>query len=176
MRVGSTRPRRYYCRCGTRLAKDNSGRQCARCERASRDRLISPPEVPAEFWQTVQFEEAFAARHMGRVSRAYRTHPYHYAVYGPYGISRTLLGQWLGLRQTRLADARARSGKQHDLDAAVSLGMVSIDLAERLDSRLGAGPRLGTGSLQDLCLHLTPHRTVPAVREFLEREKVVGVA
>lgn len=60
-RVGSTRPRRYFCRCGTRLAKDNPGRQCARCARASRDRLIAPPDVPAEFWQTEQFAEAFAA-------------------------------------------------------------------------------------------------------------------
>jgi hypothetical protein len=59
--------------------------------------------VPAEFWQTEQFEEAFAARHMGRVSRAYRTHPYHFAVYGPYGISQTLLGQWLSLRQPQIS-------------------------------------------------------------------------
>ncbi|MGH3991508.1 MAG: hypothetical protein ACRDSN_03480 [Pseudonocardiaceae bacterium] len=40
---------------------------------------------------------------MGRVSRAYRMHPYHYAVYGPYGISQTLLGQWLGLRQPQVS-------------------------------------------------------------------------
>ena len=40
---------------------------------------------------------------MGRVSRAYRTHPYHYAVYGPYGISQTLLGQWVGLRQPQVS-------------------------------------------------------------------------
>ncbi|MCA1672181.1 MAG: hypothetical protein LC799_08270 [Actinobacteria bacterium] len=55
-----------YCRCGTRLAADNSGDQCARCERASRDKLVVPPEVPAEFWQTEQFHDAFAAQHMGR--------------------------------------------------------------------------------------------------------------
>ncbi|MCA1673070.1 MAG: helix-turn-helix domain-containing protein, partial [Actinobacteria bacterium] len=101
--MGSKRPQQYYCRCGTRLAKDNTQRQCARCQRASRDKLITPPEVPAEFWDTDQFEEAFAARHMGRVSRAYRMHPYHYAVYGPNGISQTLLGQWLGLRQPQVS-------------------------------------------------------------------------
>lgn len=100
----TSRPRRHrYCRCGTLLAKDNPGRQCARCERASRDKLIAPPEVPGEFWQTEQFREAFAAQHMGRVSRAYRTHPYHYAVYGPSGISQTLLGRWLGLRQPQVS-------------------------------------------------------------------------
>jgi hypothetical protein len=101
--MGSKRPRRYYCRCGTRLAKDNTERQCARCQRESRDKLITPPQVPPEFWRTEQFEEAFAARHMGRVSRAYRTHPYHYAVYGPHGISQTLLGHWLGLRQPQVS-------------------------------------------------------------------------
>ncbi len=101
--MGSRQPRQYYCRCGTHLAKDNIERQCARCQRASRDKLITPPEVPAEFWETDQFEEAFAAQHIGRVFRAYRTHPHHYAVYGPDGISQTLLGQWLGLRQPQVS-------------------------------------------------------------------------
>ncbi len=101
--VASRPPRRYYCRCGTHLAKDNTERQCARCQRASRDKLIAPPEVPAEFWQTEQFQQAFAAQHIGWVSRAYRTHPHHYAVYGPDGISQTLLGQWMGLRQPQIS-------------------------------------------------------------------------
>ncbi len=100
----ASRPRRqYYCRCGTLLAKDNTERQCARCQRASRDKLITPPEVSAEFWQTDQFRDAFAAQHMGRVARAYRTHPYHYAVYGPSGVSQGLLGQWLGLSQPQVS-------------------------------------------------------------------------
>jgi hypothetical protein len=73
------------------------------CVLASRDRLIAPPEMPAEFWDTEQFREAFAARHIGRIARAYRTHPCHYAVYGPTGISQTLLGQWLDLRQPQIS-------------------------------------------------------------------------
>ncbi|MGH8878435.1 MAG: helix-turn-helix domain-containing protein [Stackebrandtia sp.] len=101
--MGSIRRQQYYCRCGIRLARDNTQRQCARCQRQSREKFISPLEVPAEFWDTEQFAEAFAARHMGRVSRAYRTHPFHYAVYGPYGISQTLLGQWLNLRQPQVS-------------------------------------------------------------------------
>jgi transcriptional regulator with XRE-family HTH domain len=101
--VASRPPRRYYCRCGTHLAKDNTEWQCARCQRASRDKLIAPPEVPAEFWETEQFEEAFAAQHIGRVFRAYRTHPHHYAIYGPDGIAQTLLGQWLGLTQPQIS-------------------------------------------------------------------------
>jgi hypothetical protein len=90
-------------RCGTPLAADNSGRQCgARCQHASRDKLITPPQVPAEFWQHERFRQAFAAQHIGRISRAYRMHPHHYAVYGPGGISQSLLGQWLGLRQPQI--------------------------------------------------------------------------
>ncbi|MGH3803366.1 MAG: hypothetical protein ACRDTD_25200, partial [Pseudonocardiaceae bacterium] len=95
--VGSRPARHRYCRCGTHLAADNPGRQCARCQHASRDKFIAPPPVPPEFWQTEQLRDAFAAQHIGRVSRAYRTHPYHHTVYGPDGISQTLLGQWLGL-------------------------------------------------------------------------------
>ncbi|MGH3795850.1 MAG: hypothetical protein ACRDSP_13280 [Pseudonocardiaceae bacterium] len=100
----ASRSRRHrYCRCGTLLASDNAGRQCARCERSSRDKLITPPEVAPEFWETEQFAEAFTARHMGRISRVYRMHPDHQAVYGPGGISQTLLGQWLGLRQPQIS-------------------------------------------------------------------------
>jgi hypothetical protein len=65
--------------------------------------LLAPPEVPAGFWRTEQFREAFAARHMGRVSRVYLMHPHHHEVYGPHGISQTLLGQWLGLRQPQVS-------------------------------------------------------------------------
>ncbi|MGQ0777576.1 MAG: hypothetical protein ACT4NY_24730 [Pseudonocardiales bacterium] len=111
--MGSKRPRRYYCQCGTHLAKDNTERQCARCQRESRDKLITPPEVPPEFWQTEQLREAFTARHMGRVARAYRTHPHHYAVYGPSGISQTLLGQWLGLRQPQVSRFETGPALQH---------------------------------------------------------------
>ena len=116
--MGSRRVRQYYCHCGTHLAKDNTERQCARCQRASRDKLITPSQVPAEFWQTEQFREAFATQHIGRVARAYRTHPYHYAVYGPGGISQTLLGQWLGLRQPQVSSIETGPSIR-DLDTLV---------------------------------------------------------
>ena len=70
---------------------------------AFRSGTTAPPEVPPEFWDTEQFREAFTARHMGRVSRVYRMHPVHHRVYGPAGISQTLLGQWLGLRQPQVS-------------------------------------------------------------------------
>lgn len=46
-------------------AKDNTERQCARCQRSLRDKLIAPPEAPAKFWQTEQFRQAFVAQHIG---------------------------------------------------------------------------------------------------------------
>ncbi|MGH4022832.1 MAG: helix-turn-helix domain-containing protein, partial [Pseudonocardiaceae bacterium] len=96
-----TAPR--YCCCGARLASDNVGTRCASCQRQNRDRLIAPPVVPATFWQTDQLRDAFAARHIGKVCRAYRLHPYHAATYGPGGISQSLLGQWVGLTQAQVS-------------------------------------------------------------------------
>lgn len=116
--MGSRPARHRYCRCGTHLAADNIGRQCARCERASRDKLIAPPELPDAFWQTEQLRQAFAAQHIGWVARVYRMHPYHHAVYGVGGISQTLLGQWLSLRQPQVS--RIETGPPiRDLDTLV---------------------------------------------------------
>ncbi len=114
--VGSRPARRCYCRCGTQLAADNSEDQCARCQRAARDKLIVPPQVPAEFWQAERFQQAFDAQHIGWISRAYRTHPHHYAVYGTSGISQTLLGQWLGLSQAQISRIETGAPIRH-LDA-----------------------------------------------------------
>ncbi|MCA1705366.1 MAG: hypothetical protein LC808_19765, partial [Actinobacteria bacterium] len=72
------------------------------------------------------------------------------------------------LHLTQLADARTRPGKQRDLDAAASLGMQSLDLAESLNSTRG------TDLLRDLYFRMKPHDTIPAVREFLERVEAVG--
>lgn len=94
---------RRYCRCGARLAADNTGERCAKCERQLRDRLLFPPVMPPSFWLTPQMRDAFAAQHIGRVARAYRQHPHHEAVYGATGISQTLLGQWLGLTQAQIS-------------------------------------------------------------------------
>lgn len=101
--VGSRPARQRYCRCGAHLAADNTERQCARCRRASRDRYIAPPQLPAEFWHAELLRDAFAAQHIGQVARAYRLHPYHQAVYGLSGIPQGLLGQWLGLQQPQIS-------------------------------------------------------------------------
>jgi hypothetical protein len=62
--MGSRSVRQRYCRCGAHLAADNAERQCADCQRASRDKYLAPPQVPHEFWHTELLREAFAAQHM----------------------------------------------------------------------------------------------------------------
>ncbi|WP_460404117.1 helix-turn-helix domain-containing protein [Actinophytocola sediminis] len=92
-----------YCRCGARLAADNLSDQCGPCDRLNRDRLLAPPSVPVDVWDTAQLRDAFAAQHIGQVARAYRKHPHHAAVFGSGGISQALLGQWLGLTQAQVS-------------------------------------------------------------------------
>ncbi|MGH3838331.1 MAG: helix-turn-helix domain-containing protein, partial [Pseudonocardiaceae bacterium] len=141
--MGSRPARHRYCRCGTHLAADNKELQCAQCARASRDKLIAPPQVPPEFWQTEQFREAFAAQHIGQVARAYRLHPYHYTAYGPSGISQTLLGQWLGLQQPQIS--RIETGPPiRDLDTLAYWARVLRIPAELLWFDMPAGPRRTT--------------------------------
>ena len=52
------------------------------------------------------------------MARAYRVHPHHHAVYGPGGISQTLLGQWLGLRQPQVSQIET-GPPVRDLDVLV---------------------------------------------------------
>jgi hypothetical protein len=143
--MASKQPWQHYCHCGTRLAKDNSGHQCARCERLSRDKLIAPPGVPPEFWQTEQFRQAFAAQHMGWVARAYRTHPYHHAVYGPDGISQALLGQWVGMRQPHVSRFENGPPTQH-LDTLRHWVRVLQILAPASDGQLALPAGRSTGA------------------------------
>jgi hypothetical protein len=76
-----------YCQCGAVLARDHTGSQCGRCQSDMIERRAQPPVMPADFWNTPAFRDAFAAQHMGRVARAYRRHPFQVAAYRPGGIS-----------------------------------------------------------------------------------------
>src|SRR5947209_8295795 len=86
-------------RCQTRLARDNTAGYCAACQVVSRDRFATPLDVPAEFWEHPALKEAFAARHMGRVIRAYRCHPFH----GRQALPQAIVAQWLGVTQGQLS-------------------------------------------------------------------------
>jgi tetratricopeptide (TPR) repeat protein len=92
-----------YCQCGKRLARDHAGTQCGACERRTVLQRAEPPAVPAGFWQTPAFRDAFDSQHMGHVARAYRRHPLNVAEYGRDGIPQELLGAWLGLTQAQVS-------------------------------------------------------------------------
>src|SRR5437588_12404180 len=79
------RERRCH-RCHTRLARDNTAGYCAACQAVSRDRFAAPLDVPAEFWEDTNIKEALAARHMGKVIRAYRYHRHHGRQALPEGV------------------------------------------------------------------------------------------
>src|SRR5579862_3568074 len=92
-----------FCQCGQQLARDHAGNVCNSCElQAAADRS-GPPIVSAGFWETPAFGDAFAAQHMGHVSRAFRRHTDHAAHYGRDGISQERLGSWLGLTQAQVS-------------------------------------------------------------------------
>lgn len=93
---------RRYCRCGARLARDNSGSQCAACTRRARELVAAAPEVPAEFWITDQLQDALGAWHMGSVISAYRTHPHHNPP-----LSQAVVAGWMGLTQAQLSRIEA---------------------------------------------------------------------
>lgn len=87
-----------YCRCGTRLAADNSGTACAACQKQARAALAEPPVVPPEFWETDRMQDALDGWHIGRVIQAYRTHPWH-----GRPLSQGTVAAWVGLNQTQLS-------------------------------------------------------------------------
>ncbi|WP_307799686.1 helix-turn-helix domain-containing protein [Micromonospora antibiotica] len=86
-------------RCGGRLARDNDSGRCTPCQAAERDRMGAPPAVPASFWNHEPVRQALASRHLGRVIRAYRFHPYH----GRTALSQTVVAGWLGITQAQLS-------------------------------------------------------------------------
>ena len=94
---------RRCCRCGTSLARDNTSLLCAVCQQQRRrDRA---PEVPPDFWHTDAMLDALASGDLGRVIRAYRSHPWH----GRTPLSQTVVAGWLHVSQTSLS--RIEHGK-----------------------------------------------------------------
>jgi hypothetical protein len=92
------------CRsCDAPLARHSPAPLCVRCRQRARDAFVSPPEVPPEFWDSELLTEAFSAQHMGKVCRAYRSHPYHAALHGRHGIPQTTVAGWLSMTQAQVS-------------------------------------------------------------------------
>ncbi|WP_322756122.1 hypothetical protein [Frankia sp. Cas3] len=93
-----------YCRCGTRLARDNHDGLCRPCQRRARDLTTGAPDMPPDFWTiSDQLHDALSSWHMGRVIAAYRTHPHHDTT-----LSQETVANWMGITQTQLS--RIESG------------------------------------------------------------------
>jgi len=116
-----------YCRCGARLARDNSGTRCSGCTAANRDRLLVAPEVSADFWDEVVLREALASRHMGRVIRAWRTHPHH----GRQDFPQDQVAAWAGITQAQLSRIENGQPLMH-LDRLIQWAQVLRIPADRL--------------------------------------------
>jgi transcriptional regulator with XRE-family HTH domain len=116
-----------YCRCGARLARDNPGTRCSACTAADRDRPVAAPEVPADFWDEVVLQEALASRHMGRVIRAWRTHPHH----GRQDFPQDRVAAWAGITQTQLSRIENGQPMMH-LDRLIQWARVLRIPADRL--------------------------------------------
>jgi tetratricopeptide (TPR) repeat protein len=123
-------------RCGGRLARDNDSGRCAPCQAAERDRLSAPPLVPASFWEHTPVRRALAERHLGRVIRAYRCHPYH----GRYPLPQTAVAGWLGITQTQLSRVENGPPLVH-LDRLMHWARLLWIPAEHLWFTLPEGPR-----------------------------------
>ncbi|MFI2708846.1 helix-turn-helix domain-containing protein [Micromonospora sp. NPDC018662] len=81
------------------MARDNDSGRCAPCQAAERERLSAPPPVPGPFWEHEPVRLALAGRHLGRVIRAYRHHPYH----GRTPLPQSAVAAWLGITQAQLS-------------------------------------------------------------------------
>jgi hypothetical protein len=91
--------------CGARLAHDNAGELCSSCLRRS---VAEPPRVPRGFWDAGAMRDALASWHIGRVIRAFRTHPWHRAP-----ITQETVGGWLGgLTQSQVSRIRERPARR----------------------------------------------------------------
>jgi transcriptional regulator with XRE-family HTH domain len=92
-----TRPVRY-CRCGTRLARDNRGIRCGVCLVRDRDLAVGPSVVPEGFWADEDMVRALGTWHMGRVIAAYRNHPGH-----GRPLRQEVVAGWVGISQAQLS-------------------------------------------------------------------------
>lgn len=130
------------CRCGTLLARDRPGDVCGVCETTHLDRSATPPQVPADFWTHPPMAEVLAERHMGRVLRAYRCHPWH----EPAAVPQEVMGGWLHLSQAQISRVETGRARKHLgwLTFVARTLRIPADLLwfRLLDERDGAVPTL----------------------------------
>ena len=114
-----------HCRCGTRLARDNTGLLCSPCQTKARGLHVDAPSVSAEFWLTHRMRQALAGQHMGKIIYAFRTDPLH-----GKAIPQEVVARWAGVSQAQLS--RIESGPPlHDLRRLIHWAHI-LRIPERL--------------------------------------------
>ncbi|MDQ3148918.1 MAG: helix-turn-helix domain-containing protein, partial [Chloroflexota bacterium] len=98
------KPVRRYCGCGNPLARDNTASFCAACQ--ARRASVRAPQVPPGFWRTDVMADALASGDLGRMLRAYRSHPFH----GHRPLPQTVVAGWLHVSQMTVS--RIEQGKR----------------------------------------------------------------
>lgn len=99
---------RRCVRCDVRLARDNREVVCAGC--GARERGVDgPPQVPADFWNHLPLRRALSGRHIGKVIRAWRYHPWH----GRHPVAQTVVASWCGMSQPKLSQIENGKATMH---------------------------------------------------------------
>ncbi|MEU9504811.1 hypothetical protein AB0D32_00825 [Micromonospora sp. NPDC048170] len=101
--------------------------------------------VPATFWEHEPVRRALAERHLGRVIRAYRCHPYH----GRGVLPQTVVAGWLGITQAQLS--RVENGPP----------LVHLDRLSHWAQLLRIPPRFLWFSLPGRSNEVTQHAALP---------------
>jgi len=95
----TTRPENRHCAdCAAVLSRYNPDPRCAGCQK-TRSILTSAPHFPDAFWNHPHMQQAFTSQHMGKVCRAYRTHPHH-----SKPLSQNRIASWFNLTQARISN------------------------------------------------------------------------
>jgi hypothetical protein len=132
--------------------------------------------VPAEFWDHATLKEAYASRHIGRVIRAHRSHPFH----GRQPLPQAVVAKWIDLTQGQLSRIETQAPTMH-LDRMIhwarTLGIPARYLWFTLPEHtpdahrttLGEPDLPGRGDL-DMARWWVPADTVEIVSQFTRRD------
>jgi hypothetical protein len=149
-----TNRRRHCARCGAWLASDNPATLCSPCQSTTPDPHAAPPDVPIEFWHHDTLQAAFDSRHMGKVIRAYRQHPYH----GHRGLTQDVVAGWAGIAQSQVSTIEG-GPPINNLDRLTTWAQLLGIPEEHLWFKLPDDPRQGPKSS---VLHdVSPQAAVP---------------
>jgi transcriptional regulator with XRE-family HTH domain len=118
--MAATMASRRCASCGAVLARDNTGSLCSPCRRGRQAAAPQPPEMPAEFWQSPEINDAASRRDMGALLYAYRSH----SAYGRRPLPQAVVSSWLGVTQSQLSRLESGRNRVRELDKLVHYARV----------------------------------------------------